>query len=105
MNDCAAAVGPGTMIFLVLNSMCHQADRAVEWARRLRCLVIRTSHPSRAYWPAPFYLERGSTDHLERSTEKSSACAIAGDLLEQNILENERYIVQTKDGADGGKII
>ena len=49
MNDCAAAVGSGTMIFLVLNSMRHQADRAVEWARRLRCLVIRTSHPSRAY--------------------------------------------------------
>jgi transposase len=33
---------------------------------------------------APSYLERGSTNHLDRSTEKSSACAIAPDLLEQN---------------------
>ena len=47
--------------------------------------------------PAPSYLERGSTNHLDRSTEKSSACAIAADLLEQNILGNERYVAQTKD--------
>jgi hypothetical protein len=46
---------------------------------------------------APYYLERGSTNHLDRSTEKSSACAIAPDLLEQNILEDERYVAQTKD--------
>jgi hypothetical protein len=32
----------------------------------------------------PRYLERGSTDHLDGSTEKSSACAIAPDLLEQS---------------------
>jgi hypothetical protein len=37
-----------------------------------------------------FYLERGSIDHLMRDTEKSRACAIAPDLLEQNILVNER---------------
>src|SRR5207244_11140254 len=46
---------------------------------------------------APSYLERGSIDHLRRSTEKSSACAIAPDLLEQNILWDERYVAQTKD--------
>ena len=34
----------------------------------------------------PRYLERGSTDYLGRGTEKSCACAIALDLLEQNIL-------------------
>jgi hypothetical protein len=44
-----------------------------------------------------FYLERGSIDHLMRDTEKSRACAIAPDLLEQNILVNERYLAQTKD--------
>ena len=38
--------------------------------------------------PPPFYLERGSTDHLDRSTEKSCACAIAPDLFEQNFLDN-----------------
>ena len=32
----------------------------------------------------PRYLERGSTDHLDGSTEKSSACAIAPDLLEES---------------------
>jgi hypothetical protein len=47
--------------------------------------------------PALFYLERGSTDPLDRSTEKSRACAIAPDPLEQNILEDERYAAQTKD--------
>jgi len=55
--------------------------------------------------PAPSYLERGSADHPTRSTEKSSACAIAGVLPEQNILLNERYGAQTKDALDGGKII
>jgi len=34
---------------------------------------------------------------LRRSTEKSSACAIAPDPLEQNILGDERYVAQTKD--------
>jgi len=53
----------------------------------------------------PRYLERGSTNHLDRSTEKSSACAIAPDLREQNILEDERYIVQTKDDVGWREII
>ena len=56
------------------------------------CLVRRV--PTRS---APFYLERGSTNHLDRSTEKSSACAIAPDLLEQNILMVKRYVAQNKD--------
>src|SRR5205807_38486 len=60
-------------------------------------LVIRTSRPSIATRSAPSYIERGSIDHLRRSTEKSSACAIAPDLLEQNILWDERYVAQTKD--------
>ena len=47
--------------------------------------------------PVPSYLERGSTNHLDRSTEKSSACAIAPDPLEQNVLADERYVAQTKD--------
>jgi len=34
--------------------------------------------------PAPSYLERGSAAHLGGSIEKSSARAIAPDLLEQN---------------------
>jgi len=46
---------------------------------------------------APSYLERGSTNHLGRGTEKSSASAISPDRLEQNILGNERYVDQTKD--------
>src|ERR1700745_322345 len=46
---------------------------------------------------ALFYLERGSTDHLDRSTKKSRACAIAPDLLEQDTFGNERYVAQTKD--------
>src|SRR4029077_8242980 len=47
--------------------------------------------------PALLYLERGSTDHLDGRTEKSSACAIAPDPLEQNILGVKRYVAQTKD--------
>jgi hypothetical protein len=46
---------------------------------------------------APSYLERGITNHLDCSSEKSSACAIAPDPLEQNILEDERYAAQNKD--------
>ena len=46
---------------------------------------------------ASSYLERGSVAHLDRSTEKSSACAIAPDLREQHILEGEGYVAQTKD--------
>jgi hypothetical protein len=44
-----------------------------------------------------FYVERGSTDHLERVTEKSSPCAMAPDLLEHNVLELERYVAQNKN--------
>jgi hypothetical protein len=51
------------------------------------------------------YLERGSTDHLDGSTEKSSACAIAPDLREQNILEDERYVAQTRDDVGWREII
>ena len=46
---------------------------------------------------ASSYLERGSVAHLGRGGEKSSACAIAPDLLEPNILGEERYVAQTKD--------
>jgi hypothetical protein len=45
----------------------------------------------------PSCLERGSVAHLGRSSEKSSACAIAPDLLEPNILGDERCVAQTKD--------
>ena len=55
--------------------------------------------------PAPFYLERGSIDHLGRGSRKPSVCVMAGDLLEPNILGNEKYVAQTKDDWDGGKII
>jgi len=47
--------------------------------------------------PAASYLERGSTDHLDGSTEKSSTCAIAPDLPEQNVLGNKSDVAQTKD--------
>src|SRR6476660_6529511 len=53
----------------------------------------------------PRNLERGSTDYLDRSTEKSSVCAIAPDLREQNILEDERYVAQTKDDVGWREII
>ena len=53
----------------------------------------------------PRYLERGSTDYLGRGTEKSCACAIAPDLREQNILEDERYVAQTKDDVGWREII
>jgi hypothetical protein len=53
----------------------------------------------------PRYLERGSTNHLDRSTEKSCARAIAPDLREQNILEDERYVAQTRDDVGWREII
>src|SRR5882757_7499224 len=62
-------------------------SRRLSGALLYECLVRRV--PTRS---ALFYLERGSTEHLGRSTEKSSASAIAPDLLEQNILGNERYV-------------
>jgi len=67
-------------------------SRRLSGALLYECLVRRV--PTRS---APFYLERGSIDHLGCGTEKSSMCAIAPDLLEQNILGNERYVAQTKD--------
>jgi hypothetical protein len=48
----------------------------------------------------PRYLERGSTDYLGRGTEKSCACAIASDLLEQNILV-KRKIRRSNQGRRG----
>ena len=53
----------------------------------------------------PRYIERGSTNHLDRSTEKSCARAIAPDLREQNILEDERYVAQTRDDVGWREII
>jgi len=51
----------------------------------------------------PRYLERGSTNHLDRSTEKSSACAIAPDLREQNILRMKDTSLKPRTTWDGGK--
>ena len=52
-----------------------------------------------------FYLERGSTDHLRRDTEKSPACAIAPDLLEQTFWEMKDTSLKPRTTWDGGKII
>jgi hypothetical protein len=60
-------------------------------------------HSNNATVAAPSYLERGSTDHPGRDTEKSSGCTIAGDLLEPDISGNQRY--EAKDDLDGGNTI
>ena len=52
-----------------------------------------------------FYLERGITDHLRRDTEKSRACAIAPDLLEQIFWEMKDTSPKPGRTWDGGKII
>jgi hypothetical protein len=49
------------------------------------------------------YLERGNADHLDGSTEKSSASAIAQDLLKQNILGMKDTSLKPGMTWDGGK--
>jgi hypothetical protein len=67
------------------------------WLRLVRRLPTRF---------ALFYLERGSTDHLDRSTKKSRACAIAPDLLEQDFfLEMKDTSLKPRTTWDGGKMI
>jgi len=69
---------------------------AAQSASRARCLATNVSSAACFLGPPPFYFERESTDYPGCGTEKSCACAIAPDLLEQNF-GKERYVAQTKD--------
>jgi hypothetical protein len=67
--------------------------------------TARSQSVKRPRESAPSYLERGSSDHLDRSTEKSSACAMAPDPLEQNISGMKDASLKPRTTWDGGKII
>jgi hypothetical protein len=64
--------------------------------------VIGKPGPPRAC-EASSYLERGSAAHLDRSTEKSFGCAIAPDLLEQDIWAVTDMSLKQRTTWDGGK--
>jgi hypothetical protein len=87
------------------------SDKAAqaEFIKKARALAHHSQPDSgigeEAARPAPSYLERRSTNHLDRGSEKSSACAIAPDLREQNIFGDERYVAQTKDDLGWREII
>jgi hypothetical protein len=85
------------------NLATFEGERVGTSSRGLLLLAVGGMLP--APGKLPRYIERGSTNHLDRSTEKSSVCAIAPGLREQNILEHERYVAQTRDDVGWREII